>query len=326
MKTLLLFMLVFSLPGCFLTSKIFKPNPFYESLCEEAKDPFNAVDNVFINCKLEKGNYSAYRDKPSQIKVMTWNIERGYNLDKQIKWLNSKDSPNPHIILISEADKGCERSNNINTTEVMAKSLNMNYVFGVEFLELPRRDHIFQKFTHTCEHGNAILSKFPIVSAEVVRFKHQLDWYNSTTPRLGGRMALKAEIKVGNKIIDVYSTHLEYNVHNIYTRNQQANELARFNNTSVRTMIHGGDYNSVYYMFSLMVGLGNTIPNHYINLGYRDAHSGLSIFDRRTSHELILDMIFIKNAKFFNSQVCKEENKCINLSDHKPIWTTILVD
>ena len=44
--------------------------------------------------------------------------------------------------MFSEADRGCSRTNYRNVTRELAKALGMNYVYGVEYIELPRNAKI----------------------------------------------------------------------------------------------------------------------------------------------------------------------------------------
>ena len=58
----------------------------------------------------------------------------------------------------------------------------MQYVFGLEFVELKDAAHGF--------HGNAIFSRWPILWAEVLRLPEQYNWYYDRQKRIGGRNAV----------------------------------------------------------------------------------------------------------------------------------------
>lgn len=198
----------------------------------------------------------------SHIRVAHWNIERGRNLYsvvdifqnptgfyyKNRSNINVKNHnafkkevmtfSNSDIISLNEVDVGVPRTNYKNVAGEIAKSLKWNYVFAPEFIELG--DIYSGKFVdqekYTGLHGNAIISRYPIVKAKIIRLPTCYHWYKSEirkkSPleyvrrfgakklfeesifskevRHGGRNALVADIKLpNNQIITVVSTHLE---------------------------------------------------------------------------------------------------------------------
>jgi endonuclease/exonuclease/phosphatase family metal-dependent hydrolase len=60
-------------------------------------------------------------------------------------------------------------------------------------------------------HGNAILSRFPVVDSGVIVFRQFYDWTRSKDqPRRGARVAVWADLQIGEgKEIRVYSAHTE---------------------------------------------------------------------------------------------------------------------
>ena len=159
------------------------------------------------------------------IRVATWNIERGLefeavraaltndqrffrrlpvamrgdkfnlaNILEQAAALSRAD-----IIILNEVDWGLKRTNYRNVAKDLAAAMQMNYVFGVEFVEVDP----LTLGTETLEgetsadkaqmieniavdkrrtlglHGTAILSRFPLRNTRVVRFVNQgHDWYH----------------------------------------------------------------------------------------------------------------------------------------------------
>ncbi|KAG1653171.1 hypothetical protein FOA52_009016 [Chlamydomonas sp. UWO 241] len=101
---------------------------------------------------------------PAPIKLLTWNIERGYQLEAIIEELLRLDAD---VISLQEIDMHCERSNWEDTGRAIARRLGLNYVFLCEFEELysPLRQPSAQGGG---VHGNAVLSKFDITSVEAV--------------------------------------------------------------------------------------------------------------------------------------------------------------
>lgn len=80
-------------------------------------------------------------------------------------------------------------------------ALGMQYVFGLEFVELKDAAHGF--------HGNAIFSRWPILWAEVLRLPEQYNWYYDRQKRIGGRNAVFAKLDVQGQEVGAVSIHLE---------------------------------------------------------------------------------------------------------------------
>ena len=194
------------------------------------------------------------------IRLAQWNIERGFNInlikaifsdknkyyykykrnvqdDKVLKdeldLLSSSD-----IISLNEADIGMPRTEYKNTVAEIANVLGYNYAFATEFIELnPIIYHQYlDKKRFLGLHGNAIISRYPIKSAKIIKLPECYKWYEAeiqnkslleqarrlgakqvfheeitkSEVRRGGRNALIADIELPNKeIITVVSTHLE---------------------------------------------------------------------------------------------------------------------
>ena len=99
------------------------------------------------------------------------------------------------VIVFNEIDYGMKRTNYRNIAADLAAKLKMNYVFGVQFVELTPV-HFSRKKTKNDKqkqfieyvkvdpkqykglHGLAVLSRFPLENVRVVPFKNQpYDWY-----------------------------------------------------------------------------------------------------------------------------------------------------
>ncbi|MFZ0938939.1 MAG: endonuclease/exonuclease/phosphatase family protein [Candidatus Sulfotelmatobacter sp.] len=162
------------------------------------------------------------------------------------------------VLILNEADWGMTRTEYRNVTRELAAALHMNYAYGVEFVEV---DPIFDLGTEQVHltdaqedqrlqqdlqvdrqqyrglHGTAILSRYPIESAHILRLPVCYDWYNKEYNaisklekgrrwsaqklfrerverelRQGGRMALIADISVPDLPTGratIVATHLE---------------------------------------------------------------------------------------------------------------------
>ena len=213
-----------------------------------------------VNRKRNRDKSLPLFSKP-YIRITHWNIERGFHINaiKQIfnnrhgyyySYKNNiKDTQeenlkkelrafiNSDIISLNEVDIGMPRTNYKNTVAELAKAINYNYAFATEFIELSPlvyKSNLDPKH-YLGLHGNAILSKYPIKHARIIRLPGCYNWYEtelrrksplesarrisakavfkeyiSNEVRRGGRCALIADIELPNKeIITIVSTHLE---------------------------------------------------------------------------------------------------------------------
>ena len=153
-------------------------------------------------------------NKPTTIKgrirVTYINAERGRywcelaNLIKSDEVLNQTD-----VWIVNEFDLGMARSDNLYTLRLFAYALGLNYAYGIEFLELSHGNSEEKKrvdLLHGTDewgiHGNAVLSRYPINTAKVLR-PDGIDLIHNNGKftdkgaevRLGGRMTLFASIE-----------------------------------------------------------------------------------------------------------------------------------
>src|SRR5882762_5093834 len=121
------------------------------------------------------------------LKLITWNIERGQAYESVLEVLKTLDAD---VLLLQEVDRDCRRTQYRDVARDLATALGMNWVSAGEFQEIGEARDGKPAVT-----GQAILSRFPIEHAEVLRFSAQDRWrwsINPVQPRRGGRMALKA--------------------------------------------------------------------------------------------------------------------------------------
>lgn len=145
---------------------------------------------------------------PGELGVLVFNMERGVCLAELGDFLETCPAVQPFdVILANELDDGCVRSGGKDTTRELAERLGMNYVFGLEFIELVNGEDP-KGF-----HGNAILSRWPIKQAKIVRLPEQYNWYFDRQRRIGGRLAILAELDVNGRSVGVGTIHLENRTH-----------------------------------------------------------------------------------------------------------------
>lgn len=170
--------------------------------------------------------------------------------EEQIRHLRAAD-----VLVLDEIDDGVARMNYENVPRELAQALHMNYVFGVEFAELNGivvHRHRAQKQNPLSRdddrfgddpardrgmEGSAMLSRYPIRDATVIRLPSEYDWYHGEIKALselqrmqkwsseklfdqrikrqvrrGGRIALLVNIEVPQSptgVITIVCPHLE---------------------------------------------------------------------------------------------------------------------
>ncbi len=147
---------------------------------------------------------------PSSLHIVDWNINRGQQLPGIIDFLSGT---NADILILQEVDINARRTHRLNIAEEIARKLQMDYVFGREFEELAQGSKASPAY-----HGQAILAKWPISNPRLIRFSRQSHFWEPRwflpriepfQERLGGRIALVAEINVAGSKLLTYSLHLE---------------------------------------------------------------------------------------------------------------------
>jgi len=147
---------------------------------------------------------------PKSLRIVDWNIERGQQLQGITDFLASA---NADILILQEVDVNARRTQRLNIAEEIARKLGMNYVFGREFEELVQGSKNSPAY-----QGQATLSKWPILNPRLIRFSKQSHFWQPHwflpkiepfQERLGGRIALVAEIDVAGRKLVTYNLHLE---------------------------------------------------------------------------------------------------------------------
>src|SRR5262249_7393455 len=143
-------------------------------------------------------------------RVVDWNIERGLQLSAIIEFLKKC---NADLILLQEVDLNAKRTHHLDIAREIAQALKLNFVFGREFEELTQGSHKSPAY-----QGQATLSSWPIKNARLIRFQRQTTfwqphWYlpriEPFQERLGGRIALVADVEISGQILTTYNLHLE---------------------------------------------------------------------------------------------------------------------
>lgn len=147
------------------------------------------------------------------VRALSWNIERGNRLDAILDFFARTEAVRDcDVVMLNEVDIGMARSGNKNVAAEIAAALGFEYVFGNSYLCLghgdvrdPKRD----EDNAVGLHGNAILSRHPIVRAETFSIAITRDKFHSEERRLGHKKALWAEIAGPLGPLAVVATHLD---------------------------------------------------------------------------------------------------------------------
>ena len=190
------------------------------------------------------------------LRVAYWNIERGLELDYILLFLKDKDAfmakvaeerkhakengktirkvnmekiPQDIEILkaadvwiLNEVDWGVKRTEYREVVRELGESLDMNWAYGVEFIEIaapqlgidkfddgePEKDRqqLLEEFKVDkgrirALHGNAILSRYPIREARLVPFTVGYDWFKESKIRPLEGAKRKAAILIGEDLV-----------------------------------------------------------------------------------------------------------------------------
>src|SRR5688572_22224879 len=195
----------------------------------------------------EPARVTGSRIRPDDLKIVTWNIERGDAYDSVLATLRTL---NADILLLQEVDRHCRRTGYRDVARDLAEALHMNWVAAGEFQEIGEARGGGAAIT-----GQAILSKFPIEAASVLRFKAQDRWrwsVNPIQPRRGGRIALKAQTAG----LLVYDTHIASGDNEVLQRRQIEEIITDQSRSPVRgaPVLIGGDFNNGPILRSAMFG------------------------------------------------------------------------
>lgn len=145
------------------------------------------------------------------LRVVDWNIERGYEIEKIVEHLQGLAAD---VIVLQELDIHCVRTRCLNIPLLLARALNMQCAFVCEFIELDSdvRDPINASGPNAL-HGNAILSKYPL--EDLRAFPHSFDrnWAECglrlREPRIGRRVVLHASVSSTAHTLHLYCLHTE---------------------------------------------------------------------------------------------------------------------
>jgi endonuclease/exonuclease/phosphatase family metal-dependent hydrolase len=253
-------------------------------------------------------------------RILSWNIERGLQFAKILEFLRSVEAD---LLLLQEVDLNARRTRCRDVAADLAHALKLNYAFGMEFQELSEGTAAKPAY-----HGMATLSRWPIARARVIRFRRQSNfwephWYvpklAAFQRRLGGRIALVADLTIHTRRVVSYNLHLE-------SRGNHALRLEQLNEVLVDcrrhvdqpTIVVAGDFN-------FNAGSGDAAAMLRA-AGLRDAvgSPGTSTTPPRgvLTHGHAIDWIFVSESLDFRGRVHQD----VDASDHYPVSATLSIN
>ena len=280
------------------------------------------------------------------IRVVAWNIEQGRHIEEQVGYLRSLD---PDLVFLQEVDWNNARSGNRNVAEFLGAELSLNVCYGVEFIEIESENRTLTEGIGRGGGvtGNAILFRGAIQDCQVLRLPPGgLDWNSpsgasaqellSYEPRIGGRVAVVAQIEIDGVVVPVSSAHLEDKLVGIRGRQEQFQALLDFSwMAAERPAIIGGDLNTLSHGFAIL-----RYPEHHSDpvtqskplwepeavwwdkhilplTGFVDPFdkAAATTFRRTIFYKAKLDWLLARGLQWKDSGLGP-----LGLSDHRPLW------
>lgn len=228
------------------------------------------------------------KEYDGSLKVVTWNLSFGENIDQAIDALkNSDDLKNADIVLLQEMSEV--------GVDAIAREIGYNYIY------YPATVHT----RHGENFGNAILSKYPIADHKKIILPNL---------RSQARIAVQAKILVEDTEVDVTNVHLETIWMIPLVAKNQAETLAEVLEISDKNLtIIGGDFNTwIGWSISYLEKLLDRIGLSRVSSGSGNTFSFAGI-------GLTLDHLWASEIRNYKSGVWKETKA----SDHYPLWVEL---
>ena len=240
---------------------------------------------------------------PAQLRVVTWNIERGVRFTGILSTLKRLEAD---VILLQEADRFADRSGNRDVASDLARELGMHWATAGEFQEIGEGGR-----GRSATSNQAILSRFPITNPQATVFARQARWkwrLSPIQPRRGGRVAIRAETAG----VTFYNLHLESGDSDPVRQEQLEEVLRSHVSAPSRVTIIAGDLNTG-------AGARERLLQRMTDAGFVDTLGPVG--SRRTSskYRQPVDWIFASGAESLGGHV----EPIQNVSDHYPLFSTM---
>lgn len=235
-----------------------------------------------------------YRGSEYDIKVMSYNINHGISRDGKIDIDAAAEvirESGAQIVGLQEVDSRFVRSFFKDQTRELAEKLDMYYYFGENVSLLG------------AGYGNAVLSRFPIISASNL----QLDGRGEQ------RGVISARIDIYGKEINFLVTHLSLNRG---TRNTQLQQIRRYIELLEEEVVLVGDFNSTPEAGEIMY-IERILKEAGRELGKKDIYT----FIMNDGTPVCIDYIFVSSEVEVSDLYTIESDA----SDHFPVVADIRI-
>lgn len=236
-----------------LVAEISRPAPAHRAESADRRAAAGRHDDELAHypCldEIELSPGDAAAPPPARLRLGAWNIERGQAVEAIAERIAVAGL---QVCLLSEADLGMARSGQRHAAREIAARLGWHALFAVEFVELGLGDgeearRVAGQRNAAGLHGNAIVSALPLGAPRLLRYRAGLGkWWRRGLgqPRVGGRMALAAEVRTAGGPVLLVSTHLSSHAPPALRRAQIAELLAADWLRRAGAVLIGGDMNT----------------------------------------------------------------------------------
>jgi endonuclease/exonuclease/phosphatase family metal-dependent hydrolase len=165
---------------------------------------------------------------PQIIRVMQFNIHAGVSRYGGVGLAQVAEeirAAHPDVVSLNEVDSGTIRSGHADEAAYLGQATGLRAIYGPNLFGYDGG-----------RFGNAILSRYPIRETHNTRLPRR--------PHSEPRGLLGATLRVGNRTVSFYSTHLSQGGRGTPQRARQAEAIARVIRTSPHPTILSGDLNS----------------------------------------------------------------------------------
>lgn len=279
-----------------------------------------------------------------QLRILNWNIERGFYPDQLVKYLQSV---NPDIACLQEVDWGNERTGGADVLGYIARQTGMSGYFGVEFFEIasPYRS---KRMAGGGVHGNAILTRINPSTVYRVELPRLFDWEKPAhgkeriarkEKRIGARFALCADFQSADSVLTVCTAHFEDKMGGADGRVAQLKHLVTLldqRSAPPQVQVIAGDMNTLDNWLVRLLGVSrkqeakhkpwyvseckwwttDVLPKMECQDPFtcKDWTYGITWLYRQK-----LDWMLLRNAKVLQRGIGD-----FNSSDHRPLWIDIV--
>ena len=230
------------------------------------------------------------------VRVLSWNIEHGRNIEQAIEEIRSTpELDGTDIVLVQEMHP--------DAAERLAEGLGMGHHF----------DAVADSCVTGLPFGNAVMSRWPLSDFETI----PLPGVAPIKPQ--PRCAVHATVDVDGTVVSAISAHLETAYMRRSGRSTQARAVAqhRMANRPVATVV-GGDFNSAS---ALAVSATDRVMT---GAGLHRATNRADSTFRRFGLSFTLDHIYARGADGSPWSVAASGVvRTASASDHQPIWAEL---